>query len=191
MARAAGARTDRPPCWGSTVVEGSRRRRPGPASVMRYLARRFRCRFVPAGLALRRHGRIHRGVPKPARRTQHARFGSIARGPGRLAHAAVMAATMAKSSGPVESTSAAVRSGASASASRRFCLDRGRSGQAGPPTTMLGRVSRGSASRGFHAATAACLPRGFQNASTGRPRPVSAEAHRWQIPKYHPFAGIL
>jgi hypothetical protein len=34
------------------VVRGLR-----PALVVLYLARRFRCRFVPAGLALRRHGR--------------------------------------------------------------------------------------------------------------------------------------
>ena len=43
---------------------------------MLYLARRFRCRFAPAGIALQRHGRIHRGVPDPDRRSLPARFGS-------------------------------------------------------------------------------------------------------------------
>ena len=48
---------------------------------MLYLARRFRCRFVPAGLALAgdTDGYIE-GVPKPDLRPLTVRFGSLALG---------------------------------------------------------------------------------------------------------------
>jgi hypothetical protein len=40
----------------------------------------FAAASSPPGLALRRHGRLHRGVPKPDLRTMPARFGSLALG---------------------------------------------------------------------------------------------------------------
>lgn len=89
MARVAGVATDRPPVG----ERGRRRALPsgrerfvfdvrglGLASVVLYPARRFRCRFAPAGLALRRHGREESRSAETHLHTLPACFGSLARG---------------------------------------------------------------------------------------------------------------
>lgn len=79
------------------------------------------------------------GVPTPDLRALTARFGSLAQGLVVWPMTAVMAVTLAKSSGPTDSTSAAARRRARLVPRRRFCLDRKRSGQARhPPATALG-----------------------------------------------------
>ncbi len=192
MAWVPGVGTDWPPERGAQSSRGAaavwtgavrvRHRGLRPASVVRYQARRFRCRFVPAGLALRRHGRVKIEERRNPPRTLPARFGSLALGLA-VGPVARSAGTMAKSSA-LGLTSVAARRRVSARASPPL-LRSARDQTSGTTTVAAheqppGLLTTHEASRVRRIGT--CRSEGFQNASIRHPPRGLARCPLYRIP---------